>query len=49
MLYIYAEPGVCPEERMHTVYGIYIWPDMTAQTTYSMWCEKGGESATRFW
>ncbi|KAI7801946.1 putative G-protein coupled receptor 112 [Triplophysa rosa] len=45
---LHIEPGICPEEITHTVYGIYIWPDMMAQTPYSMWCVKGKESATRF-
>lgn len=49
LLFIDAEPGLCPEETMHTVYGIYTWPDMTAQKTYFMGCEKGDEDASRFW
>ncbi|XP_055034439.2 adhesion G-protein coupled receptor G4 [Misgurnus anguillicaudatus] len=45
---LHIEPGLCPEETMHTVYGIYTWPEMTAQNTYSMGCEKGDEDASRF-
>ncbi|CAM4613824.1 unnamed protein product [Leuciscus chuanchicus] len=42
------DPGLCPDEIMHTVYGIYMWPSMTAQSQYDMGCERGNESATRF-
>lgn len=48
-LFIVADPGQCPEELMLTVYGIYVWPATTAQSQYEMGCEKGDESATRFW
>ncbi|XP_016423388.1 adhesion G-protein coupled receptor G2-like [Sinocyclocheilus rhinocerous] len=45
---IHIDPGLCPEETMLTVYGIYMWPEMTAQSEYSMGCIRGNESATRF-
>ncbi|XP_016101205.1 adhesion G-protein coupled receptor G2-like [Sinocyclocheilus grahami] len=45
---IQIDPGFCPEETMVTVYGIYMWPEMTAQCEYSMGCIRGNESATRF-
>ncbi|KAK2891191.1 hypothetical protein Q8A67_013834 [Cirrhinus molitorella] len=44
----HIDPGVCPEETMLTVYGKYVWPEMTAQSEYSMGCVRGNESATRF-
>ncbi|XP_026135220.1 adhesion G-protein coupled receptor G4 [Carassius auratus] len=44
----HIDPGLCPEESMHTVYGLYPWPEMTAQSEYSMGCVRGNESATRF-
>ncbi|XP_051716971.1 adhesion G-protein coupled receptor G4 isoform X1 [Ctenopharyngodon idella] len=44
----HIDPGHCPEEFMLTVYGIYTWPAMTAQSQYDMGCEQGDESATRF-
>ncbi|XP_067312692.1 adhesion G-protein coupled receptor G6 isoform X2 [Pseudorasbora parva] len=45
---IHIDPGLCPDEFMLTVYGIYMWPAMTAQSQYEMGCEQGDESATRF-
>lgn len=48
-LFIVADPGECPDEFMLTVYGIYMWPAITAQSQYEMGCEKGDESASRFW
>nr|XP_021336868.1 adhesion G-protein coupled receptor G4 isoform X1 [Danio rerio] len=42
------DPGLCPEEAMLTVYGMYMWPSMTAQSQYELTCVKGNESATRF-
>ncbi|KAK7138087.1 hypothetical protein R3I94_013655 [Phoxinus phoxinus] len=44
----HIDPGLCPEEIMLTVYGIYMWPGMTAQSLYDMGCVRGNESATRF-
>ncbi|XP_077092321.1 adhesion G protein-coupled receptor G4a [Siphateles boraxobius] len=44
----HIDPGLCPDETMLTVYGIYIWPSMPAQSQYDMGCERGNESATRF-
>ncbi|KTG31771.1 hypothetical protein cypCar_00016465, partial [Cyprinus carpio] len=32
----HIDPGLCPEETMLTAYGIYMWPEMTAQSEYSM-------------
>lgn len=49
MLFIVTDPGLCPEETMLTVYGIYMWPEMTPQNEYSMGCVRGNEFATRFW
>lgn len=48
-LFIVTDPGLCPDEIMRTVYGIYMWPSMTAQSQYDMGCVRGNESATRFW
>jgi len=48
-LFIVTDPGFCPEEKVVTVYGMYIWPSMPAQSQYDMGCERGTESATRFW
>ncbi|XP_051506022.1 adhesion G-protein coupled receptor G2 [Myxocyprinus asiaticus] len=45
---LHIEPGLCPDETMYTVYGVYTWPGKTAQTTHKMGCEKGKESAIRF-
>ncbi|XP_016413761.1 adhesion G-protein coupled receptor G2-like [Sinocyclocheilus rhinocerous] len=44
----HIEPGLCPEETMLTVYGVYMWPEMTVQSEYSMGCVRGNEIASRF-
>ncbi|XP_026081409.1 adhesion G-protein coupled receptor G4 [Carassius auratus] len=45
---MHKDPGLCPEETMLTVYGIYVWHEMTAQSECTMGCLRGNESATRF-